>query len=203
MRQNPAKRKVPRTLSAAGDLEPDGVGETDAHDPADLAGAETAQTENRASTRGRRPRRHPGSETSYPVGYRRPPKHTQFKPGQSGNPRGRSPQSRNLGTIVRQVLDEQIPIRKGGRVRPMPTIEALFRSLLARAFKGDLKALTALVVMIKQSGYGTEVTEITPELPRGTDHEAIIADFLSRTGVDDPATSAPSTRPPRSGKKPA
>jgi Family of unknown function (DUF5681) len=48
---------------------------------------------------------------TYKVGYRRPPLQSRFKPGQSGNPRGRAKQSRNLRTIVKQVSNEQIQIR--------------------------------------------------------------------------------------------
>ena len=56
------------------------------------------------------------------VGYGRPPLHSRFKPGRSGNPKGRAKQSRNLRTIVQQVLREDMPIREGGRLRRMPAI---------------------------------------------------------------------------------
>ena len=42
------------------------------------------------------------------VGYKRPPKHTQFKPGQSGNPRGRGKNTRNFKTDLVEELREQI-----------------------------------------------------------------------------------------------
>ena len=88
----------------------------------------------------------PGDPGSFEVGYGRPPRHSRFKPGQSGNPKGRAKQSRNLRTIVQQVLREDMQIREGGRLRRMPAIEALVRTTLARAFKGDPKALASLVV---------------------------------------------------------
>jgi hypothetical protein len=40
----------------------------------------------------------------YSVGYGRPPKHTRFKPGRSGNPKGRPRGSRNLSTEMQKVL---------------------------------------------------------------------------------------------------
>ena len=140
----------------------------------------------------RKPGRHPRSETSYAVGYGRPPKETRFKPGKSGNPKGRSPQSRNLKTIVKQVLDEQMQIRESGRVRRMQRIEALVRMMMSRAFKGDLKAFALLAAMMKHSGYGTEAAESAPELPQGVDHEAILEEYLARVAHEDSIEVDPS-----------
>ena len=39
-----------------------------------------------------------------PVGYKQPPKHTQFKPGQSGNPKGRPKGTQNLATDLAEEL---------------------------------------------------------------------------------------------------
>ena len=50
---------------------------------------------------------------SYAVGYRRPPLHSRFKPGQSGNPSGRSKGSQNLKTMFEQVLTRRdLPARR-------------------------------------------------------------------------------------------
>ncbi len=143
-----------------------------------------------------------GPTETYTVGYRRPPKNSQFKPGQSGNPKGRSKQSRNLRTVVKQVLNESMQIREGGRLRRMSAIEALVRTTLARSFK-DPKALHALMIIVKQSGYGNDATELATDLPLDPERDAsIIADYLSRrtsantSSADaDPAT-APSISPP-------
>ena len=67
-------------------------------------------------------------EEMYQVGYCRPPLHSRFKPGQSGNPKGRPKQSRNLRTIVKQVLSEDMQIREGGRLRRMSAMEAVVRT---------------------------------------------------------------------------
>ena len=51
----------------------------------------------------------------YEVGYRKPPKHTQFKPGQSGNPKGYKKHLKSLKTLLMEALNERIlvtiPIR--------------------------------------------------------------------------------------------
>ncbi|WP_345821102.1 DUF5681 domain-containing protein [Methylobacterium fujisawaense] len=38
-------------------------------------------------------------DEDYEVGYRKPPRHTQFKPGTSGNRRGRPRRSKNIDTL--------------------------------------------------------------------------------------------------------
>ena len=121
------------------------------------------------------------------VGYGRPPLHSRFKPGRTGNPKGRAKQSRNLRTIVQQVLHENMPIREGGRMRRMSAIEALVRTFLARSFKGDPKAVASLMVIMKQSGYGPDRDEPTVDVLSVADQQAILADFLTRNLSSDEA----------------
>jgi hypothetical protein len=136
-------------------------------------------------TRDGAPESPPDSDVSYRVGYGRPPKDIRFKPGKSGNPKGRAPQSRNLKTIVKQVLEEMMPIKEGGRIRRMAAIEALVRVTRGRAFKGDRKALDSLFGMMKHSGYGTEAAESAPELLQGVDHETILKEYLARLAPEE------------------
>ena len=49
-------------------------------------------------------------ERAYKVGYRRPPRRAQFRPGQSGNPRGRPKGSRNFASVMKKVLAKPINI---------------------------------------------------------------------------------------------
>jgi hypothetical protein len=209
MRQNPPKPKLPRKLSTAMNLGLDGVGrgETDAHGPSDPAEEEPPQAPNRASRRGRKPRRQPTAETTYEVGYCRPPKHTQFKPRQSGNPKGRSPQTHNFKTMVNKVVGEQVEIREGRKIRRTSKIEAPFRTMMSRAFKGDPKAMASFIAMMKHSGYGAEAAESGPELLQGVDHEAILKEYMVRFGLADstmvdssPDDSTKTSDPPKRRK---
>jgi hypothetical protein len=79
------------------------------------------------------------------VGYKRPPSHTQFKPGQSGNPRGRPNHVRNFKTDLREELGEVIPVREGGREMKISKQRAFIKALVAAAIKGDMRATNALV----------------------------------------------------------
>jgi len=83
----------------------------------------------------------------YDVGYRRPPKATRFKTGQSGNPKGRPRGSTNLATDLSAELNEQITVREGGQARRMTKQRALIKSLTAQALKGDVRATSALLAL--------------------------------------------------------
>ena len=63
---------------------------------------------------------------NYEVGYCRPPKKSQFKAGTSGNPKGRPKGAKNEATILRNILNRQIEIRDGGRVRRVSVLEGMF-----------------------------------------------------------------------------
>src|SRR5271156_317311 len=81
------------------------------------------------------------------VGYRRPPRATRFKPGQSGNPKSRPKGSANLATDLAAELNEQITVREGGQARRLTKQRALIKSLTARALQGDVRATTALLAL--------------------------------------------------------
>jgi len=85
--------------------------------------------------------------SSYKVGYGRPPKATQFKPGRSGNPRGRPKGSRNLATDLSAELGELITVREDGRSRRISKQRALIKSLMARALQGDVRATAAVLAL--------------------------------------------------------
>jgi Family of unknown function (DUF5681) len=93
--------------------------------------------------------------TSYAVGYRRPPVHTRFRRGVSGNPGGR-PRGRGTGRANALILKEAyrlVTVRDGENVLTLPAIQAVLRSLVARAAKGSgpaQRALIAAVIAIEQ-----------------------------------------------------
>jgi len=88
----------------------------------------------------------------YPVGFARTPKHTRFKPGQSGNPEGRPKGRRKMGELLDAVLAEQITIREGDRFRKVSRGEAAMRALIQKAMRGDAKSCSMLLKLTQQSG---------------------------------------------------
>jgi hypothetical protein len=79
------------------------------------------------------------------VGYGRPPKKSRFKPGQSGNPRGRPKGTKDLKTDLAEELQEQVLVTEGGRKKSISKQRAMLKSLMARAVQGDVRAAVAVI----------------------------------------------------------
>jgi hypothetical protein len=87
----------------------------------------------------------------YDVGYRRPPRHTRFKPGHPGCG-GRPKRQRNLRTVLEATLDERITIREGKRPRKMTKRDAIILRLVNDAVSGNPKALPNLIALMRSHG---------------------------------------------------
>jgi hypothetical protein len=79
------------------------------------------------------------------VGYRRPPRHTRFKPGQSGNRKGRPKGSRNFGTVIQEELNARIVISENGRRKTISKKQAVAKQLVNKAATGDPRAMPVLL----------------------------------------------------------
>ena len=79
------------------------------------------------------------------VGYGRPPGWTQFKPKQSGNPKGRPKvSSRKKGSIAQRTLDRRLPTDKAGGSRKSLRRVA-FERIGEKASSGDIKSMNFLL----------------------------------------------------------
>lgn len=77
----------------------------------------------------------------YEVGYGKPPSHTRFEKGQSGNPKGRPKGAKNFKTIVLEILNEKISVVENGRKREITKGEAVVRQQVNKAASGDHAAI--------------------------------------------------------------
>lgn len=98
----------------------------------------------------------------YRVGYRRPPVASRFKKGRSGNPRGRPKRTRLAKSLLDQALSAPVTISEGGATRVVEQRVALFKSLVARAIKGDARAAALIVRLMDQPGLGAKDEEKQP-----------------------------------------
>jgi hypothetical protein len=91
--------------------------------------------------------RRPGSD--YDVGYCKPPKHSRFAPGRTGNPKGRRKGARNFRTDIRAILRALVTVTRNGKSRRLPTQEAVLLRLCERALAGDTRALDRFIALAR------------------------------------------------------
>ena len=87
-------------------------------------------------------------DSDYEVGYKKPPKSTQFQPGQSGNPKGRPKGVKNLATDLEEELEQFVVVHEGTQTLKVTKQRAMLKSLFAKALKGDVRATSALITLI-------------------------------------------------------
>jgi Family of unknown function (DUF5681) len=89
--------------------------------------------------------------SDYVVGYRRPPKATQFTAGNSGNPNGRPKGSKNFSTLFAEELAQTVTLTENGKRKKMPKQQALAKQLVNKALSNDPKAAALVLDQIRRS----------------------------------------------------
>ena len=84
------------------------------------------------------------------VGYCKPPRHSQFKPGRSGNPRGRPRKAGSIEAMIKRELDQTVKITEGGRELRISKREAIVKQFVNRAIKGDPKPLQLMLAHLEK-----------------------------------------------------
>src|SRR5665213_3436666 len=126
------------------------------------------------------------------VGYGRPPTETQFKPGQSGNLKGRPKGSRPVGSVLRDILQQKVPVSDNGKKRHLSALEVMLRRLANDAMRSDQRALKFLLTLADRYAESPETALQIHELL--AEDEEILAEYL-----DD--SSGFSTHAKHPGKK--
>ena len=126
-------------------------------------------------------------ERDYAVGYGKPPVHTRFKKGQSGNPRGRPRGAKNNATLLKEALDQTVAINENGRRRHITKRGAMFTQLANKAAQGDHRAIQTV---LRESEKLDRRNEGAPEEARAEPRGALV--ILPHNGRDplDPELEA-------------
>ena len=79
------------------------------------------------------------------TGYKSPPVKNRFQKGRSGNPSGRPKESRNLSTVLAEVLNQPVTLRQGGKSSQVSKGDAVIGVLMNMASKGERQAVDAVI----------------------------------------------------------
>lgn len=109
------------------------------------------------------------------VGYGRPPRAHQFRPGQSGNPRGRRKGAKNESTILNELLHRKIVLREGAKSRRVTILEAMLVRFAEDSLKGNTKSAAFLL-----NRYGSMVSGEIQQEDLSQNEREIIDSFAQR-----------------------
>ena len=112
-------------------------------------------------------------QRDYEVGYRKPPRSTRFKKGQSGNPRGRPSGSKNLSTLLSEALNEPVTVTENGRRRKVSKRETIIKQLVNQSANGDWRAVKMLLESLRDIEGQTEPAADEPSAFTAADEEVI------------------------------
>jgi hypothetical protein len=130
-----------------------------------------------------------GQQEEYAVGYGRPPKDTRFKPGSSGNPRGRPKGARGLKTDLKAELSKKVTVNDGGKKRTMTKQQVFINQLTTQAAKGDLRAISKIIDLIRDA-VGLDDENIKNNAQLSIPDQKLLKGFVSEVlrgegGTDD------------------
>lgn len=119
------------------------------------------------------------SSDDYDVGYKKPPTHSQFKKGQSGNPKGRPKGVKNLATDLQEEMTAKIQITEDGKTQMVTKQRAMVKRLVAKALSGDNRSASTLLKLIESIEAredGKEVENLSPS------DQALLDKYLKKSG---------------------
>jgi Family of unknown function (DUF5681) len=111
------------------------------------------------------------------VGYGRPPKHSRFQPGRSGNPKGRPKGHRNFRTDLMETLEAAVRMKDKGVIRKLTTQQALLYRLREQALNGNGSAMNLLIQLAIQ--FNGEALADDSDAGLSDDDQVIIDEYLA------------------------
>jgi Family of unknown function (DUF5681) len=126
------------------------------------------------------------NKASYEIGFGKPPRSTQFRPGQSGNPAGRPPGAKNFATALEEALRERVVVIENGRRRRISKRDAIAKHLVNKAVGGDLKAIPLLLYETRLRE-ATDVDPVPEQVFETPEDRNVLDSMIRRIRNADPA----------------
>jgi hypothetical protein len=118
-----------------------------------------------------------GEEPPYGTGYGKPPVNTRFKPGQSGNPKGRKKGIKNNTSILEEELNATIFITENGKRKKVSKRRAITKHTVNKALQGDMKAASIVVFDKTRQAEDRKVGADIPEFSAPDTQEIVLRAF--------------------------
>lgn len=130
------------------------------------------------------------ADHKYEVGYAKPPKASQFRKGQSGNPKGRKRSEENFFAIFKRLVTRRVKVSNNGAVKTLSMAEAIFLRNYQAAMNQDETAMGNVLKLLEYAGETRDQHDpkvvggviFMPEPARNTD-EFLAANGASRIRV--------------------
>ncbi len=116
------------------------------------------------------------SKREYTVGHGKPPAHSRWRKGQSGNPSGGRKSQATPLQYLDSILAEMVTVNEGGKPRKICKLEAFVRLLVHGALNGDKQCMKILIELLRE-------LEKAKDEPRSQNE--IIASVLMRLSYQD------------------
>lgn len=117
------------------------------------------------------------NKKEYEVGYKRPPREHQFKPGQSGNPKGRPKKNKSFSEDIKDEMNELIQIQEQGKLKKITKQTALVKRVVTDALSGKTSAIKLLFQILSSKDF--EVKDLEEDLSQ--EDQTILADYIKRS----------------------
>ena len=118
------------------------------------------------------------------IGYGKPPIKNQFKPGESGNKKGRPKGTKNTLTILNEILNSNVTVTDNDKKMRMSRRSVILTQTVSKAMKGDLKAVDILFPVMLESDINNEERQKVLDSLK-IDEKEILKDFLRRAKGDN------------------
>jgi hypothetical protein len=116
------------------------------------------------------------NKRDYKVGRGKPPLKTRFKPGQSGNPRGRPKGRRGISALLQAELQTLIKVTEDGQTKRMTKLQAIVKRLVNALLKGDPKAFA---LFARLTNPDEERESLAAETPLSDREKQLLHDFMN------------------------